>query len=1167
MSIATLPDSRRSSCVRNLLYLLIFALWLTPLAFAQTPSTGAVMGVALDQSGAVLPGVSVRLERADGTSALSMETDQNGQFWFLLVAPGSYSLSATKSAFRTLEIPRVAVPVTETLRLELRLELAIHSEEMQVLSNPKMIDIDNTALGRIINENAVQHLPLMTRNFTQITTLSPGIIAGVSNAGELGVGGTGLSQIGKSNDGIYSHGSRSYDNNWQIDGISVSDVIGAGAISGGIPIPNPDALQEFKVQTGLYDAAFGRGAGANVSVVTKRGADDFHGALFEFLRNKVLNANDFFLNRTGQPRAELNQHQFGFVLGGPIRKDKLLFFASYQGTRQKNGLAAGQSRISCTATIIEPALTNDRSPAALGKLFAGKAGALGGTAVAADGSNINPVALQLLNYKLPNGSFLIPTPQTIDANKPFASQGFSALSEPCHFEEDQILLNLDWQISKKNSLSSRFFFANDDQRITFPGGALNPVGNVQGFDSPGHSEFVVYSLNHRYQGSASWLSETNIGFVRSVTRSGAQAPFKWSDVGVSAGEMNNNNELPSLSILGSVSMASVLPRIYGQDSIVLSNATSFLRRRHTFKFGGSLTRFTSDENFQGTGAYVQFLSWPDFLLGLDASGNGTGTFSNVFASSDIYGLLERRLNAWEGSAFAQDGYRVTTTFTISLGLRYERIGHFGDSLGRNSSFDISRADQHPTLGGSLDGYIVGSNYPGTLPSGVVRADNAFANYGDGQNAFAPRLGFAWQPIPSSTRFAVKGGYGVYYSRPTGQVGILGVLAAPFSETRISTGTSNAAANFQFPFARPFPQPSTFPAFLPYSPATNIAITALSPNFRPAMVQQFSLSTQYELYEGWLLDIGYVGSRGTHLQRYRSLNQAISASPEDPINGVTTNTLANVSQRVPIPGVRPDSLREMESEGNSWYNGLEASLTKRLAHGVQFLASYTFSKTLDTDGADVNSTSANNALTLGDQNDPAQRWGRASFDRTHRFVLSATAALPTPSGRFPRALLGGWSLAAIATIQSGTALTIAETNSTNVFGISEDRAQLSGTCSPNQLVNGGSIETKVNAYFNRPCFTTAPIIGADGIGTGFGNSGTGIVDGPGQANLDLALLKTLRLNWPRENSHVELRGEFFNAFNHPQFANPDTNFSSPTFGVISSTSVNARVGQLAVKIAF
>src|SRR5262249_12027843 len=211
------------------------------------------------------------------------------------------------------------------------------------------------------------------------------------------------------------------------------------------------------------------------------------------------------------------------------------------------------------------------------------------------------------------------------------------------------------------------------------------------------------------------------------------------------------------------------------------------------------------------------------------------------------------------------------------------------------------------------------------------------------------------------------------------------------------------------------------------------IYSISPDFRPAMIQQYSLNVQAEPHGGWLLEIGYVGTRGTHLVRQRSFNQALSASMSRPIRGVTANTVSNMPLRVPILGVPPDSLVEMESEGTSWYNGLEISLAKRLSHDLQFLASYTFSKTLDSDGADINSTSSGNALTLGDQNSPRQRWGRASFDRTHRFVFSSTWSIPSPPRGVSRVFLGGWSLAAIATIQSGGALTISETNSRNVFG--------------------------------------------------------------------------------------------------------------------------------------
>ncbi len=912
---------------------------------------------------------------------------------------------------------------------------------------------------------------------------------------------------------------------------------------------------------------FGRAAGSNASVITKTGTNQYHGAIFEFLRNDVLNANDFFLNRTRQSRPALKENQFGFALGGPIKKDKVLFFGAYQGTRQVNGTAAGQSRIACTASLNEPPLTDDRSPAALGKLFGGLKGALGGIAIRADGSNINPVALALLNFKLPDGSLLIPTPQTVDPSKPLASSGFSAFSEPCTFNEDQGSANVDYVASQKNRLGVRFFVADTEQLVTFPGGALNPLGNTHGFNSPGHSAFIVFSLAHTYVFSKALLNEARIGFVRTRTQSKAETPFNWSDVGVTESDMNGNNGLPSLSIVGSVSMTSVLPRTYTQNSFVFNDVFSFLSGANAMKFGGSVTRLEDNLDFAGFGSFVQFLSWPDFLLGLDGATNGTKAFSNVSESADAFGLLNREFRVWEGSGFVQDDYRIRQSLNLNLGVRYERLGQFGDKLGRNSSFDVNKANANPPPSGSLDGYIVPSNFPGALPTGVTRANNTFGNYGEGQNTIAPRIGFAWQILPTTNRLVLRGGYGMYYSRATGQASTESVLAAPFALTRISTGLANAPATFEAPFAQPFPTSASFPLFVPYSSSTKAAVNALAPNFRPALVQQFSLNAQVELRRDWLLEVGYVGTRGTHLQRFRSLNQALDASPENPVNGIRSNTLANIGLRVPVPGIRPDALQEIESEGSSWYNGLEISLAKRLSHGLQFLASYTFSKTLDTDGSDINSTSSGNALTLGDQNSPSQRWGRASFDRPHRFVLSTTWALPNPPRGALRAVLGEWSVAAIATIQSGTALTIAATNSANVFGISQDRAQLSGACSISHLVKPGAVESKLNGYFNASCFTSAPVIGADGIGTGFGNSATGIVQGPGEANLDLSFQKTVVLNWLVEKSSLQFRAEFYNALNHPQFANPDTNFTSPTFGVISSTSVNARVGQLALKYAF
>jgi hypothetical protein len=1149
------------------LRVLAISLGLAGHTFSQTASTGALTGVTLDPSGAALAGVVIHLANQETSETNSATSDQEGRFAFPLLPPGNYNLEASKTDFQVLRHINLRVFVTETLRLELHLQLTTVLGSVHVSSETTMVQSDNSALGRVANETAVSGLPLVTRNFAQLASLSPGVITGVYNAGGLGLGGTALSQIASSNDGIFVHGARSYDNNFQLDGISVNDVQGSAAGSGGIPIPSPDSIQEFKVQTGLYDAAYGRYGGSNISLITKTGSNAFHGTIFEFLRNEVLNANDFFLNRADQPRPVLKQNQFGFAFGGPIKKEKLLFFSSYQGTRQINAVAAGQSRTACAASLTGPPLTSDRTAAALGKMFGGRSGAQGGVTINPDGSNINAVALALLNLKLSDGTFLIPTPQTVDPSKELVEQqGFSVLTEPCDFNENQLSTNADYMARQNSKIAVRFFLANDDQNVTFPGNGLNAAGNIPGFPSPGESRFRVFSLAHTYTLSSAWLNEARIGYVRTRASTEARVPFSWSDIGVAEGEMSRNNDLSSLNILGSVSIASGFPRTITQNSFVFTDGLSFVRGSHAVRLGGSLTRLQDNVDLVGLGSFVQFLSWPDFLLGLSAEGNGTSV-SNVFASFDDFGLSTREYRAWEGTAFAQDDWRISNSLTLNIGVRYERLGQFGDRLGRNASFDVGRADPNPPPDGSVAGYIVASNFPGVTPPGVVRANNTFGNNGAGQNTIAPRIGFAWQVLPRTSRLVLRAGYGAHYSRPTGQAFYQNVFGAPFSVFRINAGTANANATLQAPFAQPFPTPDFFPSFPAYSPTTTTTIYSTAPGFRPAIIQQYSSNIQAEIHQGWLLEVGYVGTRGTHLVRQRSLNQALSASANNPIRGVTENTVANIPLRVPILGVPPDSLVVMESEGSSWYNGLEVSLTKRLSHGLQFLASYTFSKTLDTDGTSINQTSSGNALTLGDQNSPRQRWGRVSFDRTHRFVFSTTWTLPSPPRGVPRAALGDWSLAAIATIQSGSALTIAETNSTNVFGISEDRAQLSGTCSKSQLVKGGSVESRLSGYFNASCFTTPPIIGADGIGTAFGNSGTGIINGPGQANLDLAFSKAIVLNWPLENSGLQFRAEFYNALNHPQFSNPDSTFKSPTFGFITSTAVNPRVGQLALRFDF
>jgi Carboxypeptidase regulatory-like domain len=1128
---------------------------------AQSASTGALAGSVSDSSGAVVAGADVTAVNEASGETKTAGTQESGRFTIPLLPPGTYRVEVKKSGFKVSEKSGIQINVAETTRLDIEMIVGELTQNVTVEAAATMAQTDSSTLGRVVDEQAMEGLPLVTRNYTQIIGLSPGVEAPVNNATDLGRGGGGISPT-QTTSGLFVHGARSYDNNFQMDGISVNDNESTGGSSGGVPIPNSDTIEEFKVQTGLYDASFGHNAGANVDVITKGGGNQFHGSLFEFFRNEHLNANNFFFNATGQPRPILRQNQFGYTLGGPIVKDKLLFFSSYQGTRQLNG-ASTSVNTTCAASVFLPPLTDDRSAAALGALFAGQAGAQGGTAVAADGSNISGPALALLQFKLPNGQFLIPTPQVIDSSQPFASQGFSTFSQPCKFSEDQFMINADYLQSSRSKISARFFFANSNEGISFPVSTFVGPGNVPGFPDNIKGDFRVFSIAHTYTISSQLLNEARFGFNRILSSLIPTSPFKFSDIGVSEGAQND--PLPSIDVLGSVSMNSGSVLQFAQNTFSFQDSVSWVHGRNSMRFGGGFARLQNNLTHVLVGGTLEFLSFPDFLLGQSAAENGSG-FGNVFASLDGFGEFDRAYRAWEGNAYYQDDIKVTRRLTINAGLRYERLGLYNDIGGRNSAFDPALADPNPPAGGTIQGYVVASNFTGTVPAGVTRAGNPYAVKGNGQNTWGPRLGFAWQILPESTRFVLRGGYGTYYSRPTGEAFVQNVFGAPYSVTRINVGSTNNDATFATPFAPPV---TTFPSFPAYSPTSAITAFGDGQEFRPGIIQQFTLNLQTSLGRDFLLEVGYVGTRGTHLLHQFSADQALSASVADPIRGITDNRVDNIAEREPIPGFAPDSLVLVESAGYSYYNGLDASLTKRFSHGLQFLASYTFSRTIDTDGAATNTTAAGNAITIGNQNDPRERRGPPDYSRPQRLTVSYVYDLPTPktkSGILGH-VLSGWETAGVLTLQAGQYMTILDANVNNVFGISEDRASIVPGCSAGQLGTHGSVNSKLNNYFNASCFMTPAVIGADGVGTGFGDAGVGIVRGPDQRNFDLAIIKKTAVGWPVETANFEFRAEMFNAFNTPQFSNPDNNFSSPTFGQISSTSVNSRIIQLALKFNF
>jgi Carboxypeptidase regulatory-like domain/TonB dependent receptor/TonB-dependent Receptor Plug Domain len=1163
--------------LRRILSLVYLLSSLPLLATAQTAGTGALTGIVTDNAGAVIQDARVTVVNEATGETRTVASRQNGSYMVPLLPPGSYRVEFSRNGFKTAVKPGLEINVTETARFDIGLELGEVQEQITVTSEAQLLQTESSSLGRVTDRALVSSLPLVTRNYTQIVTLSPGVASSVTNAAELGRGNGGLSQ-----GNFRAYGASGADNNFQMNGVQINDLQASGGFTGGVAIPNPDAIQEFKVQTGLYDATYGRNAGANVNVVTRSGGNEFHGTLFEFFRNDALNANQFFRNRAGQERGVLRQNQFGFTLGGPVKRDKLPFFISYQGMRQINGVGD-----SGTSNIFSPPFTDDRSRAALGRMFGGQTGA-GVVQVAPDGSNISPQALALLNLKLPNGQFAIPTPQTVDPSQLFSRQGFSAFSVPATFDEDQFIVNLDYLHTARSKFAGRFFLANSNQVLSLPvgqftaGAAAAPT--APGFPLLSDNRLRNISLAHTYTFSPKLLNQAEFGFHRIASPTIQQEVFKWSDVGVRAS--GAANDFPAVAVAGSMALGGNGQGLdLVQNHFTLQDSVTYVQGRHTLRAGGGITRSQVDlSNFHFLGGLL-FLSWPDFLLGLPAGpvesgGNGTTdrtAVSHVFLSLDIPGMLDRAWRLTDGNAYLQDDIKLTQSFTLNLGVRYERLVNLGDILGRNSGFDIALANPNPPAAGTIEGYVVSQNLPGTVPAGVKQLDNTYGIRGEHQNNVGPRIGLAWR-LPG--RMVLRGGYGIYYTRATGQPFIQLAAAPPFGQLRQPAGGPNAAASF----ANPFGPDLTFPQFPAYSPATQTTISFIDQGYRPPVTQQFSFNIQTELGRDFLLEVGYVGTRGTHHIQNRSLNQALLASPASPIRGETTNTRANIGRRVPILGFAAPGLNDIDSSASSWYHGMDVSLTRRMSRGLQFLAAYTFSHAYSTTGR---STGAGGVSGIfGNQNDPRANYGRSDFNREHRLVVSYLYQFPSPRrfNAFFDTLLGGWQVAGVTTIQSGAPLSLTGTNTNNVFGITNDRVQLAPGCTHGDLPTSGSVNSKLGNYFNNSCILRGapsansppgtlgpaiwPVIGDDGVATAFGNSGVGIVSGPDQRNFDIVLTKRTSLNKLREGANLEFRTEFFNAFNTTQFGNPGTSVTVPsTFGVISSTAVNPRIMQFALKLNF
>ena len=1135
----------------------ILALAMTAIVSAQTATTGQIAGTVTDPSGAVISGATLKLDSQTGIHRESA-TGESGSFVLSLLPPGHYSLQVAAPGFQSGTAKDIEVKITESVTVNVPLQIGNTGDVVNVSAESSLVQTTSPVLGRIVDERTLSELPLATRNYTQILGLSPGASTYLPDN----------TSVGRNSQNISVNGARVTANNFIVNGIDANSMGTNSAPSLGIPAP--ESLQEFKVQTSLYDATYGRSGGGNIQAITKSGSNSFHGGLYEFFRNEKLNANNPFLKAAGVARPELKRNVYGGMLGGPIKKDKIFFFGSYQGTKERN--AASPINSLSSNVLIAPGLTDDRSEQTLLRVFK-PASATGVVA-----TSINPTALGLLNFRLPSGQYLIPTPQ---------SNGRYSGATPSTYEENQFNANIDVRFSDRNTLTGKLFSFNAPQTLVLPS-FLGGGPNIPGFGNFQQNNGRLVSLTHTYTFSPNIVNELRAGYNFLRVDAFPQEPLKDSDIGI---KRVNAGTFPGLPLIrvnaaggGFVTGTSATIDVKAvSPSTTLADTISIVHGKHTFRTGGEF-RYNENNyvlNFFTRGQ-IDFLTFNDFLQG--------NTFVSVFGS----GVGNRSLRAVDYNFFGQDDWKVTPHLTLNFGLRYELDLPPYDTRGRISTFDPGLYQPRPLavggvpVGPPIGGYVQAGNVIQQYEqAGVPKVDKRVVKSIDANN-FAPRFGFAYAP-GLGDKLVLRGGYGIYYSRTSFQYVTLNVIAPP---------TYVFGARVGAPVADPFfaaPPSSAFPTLVP---GVALSGTLFDRNLRTPYIQQFNLNVQYALKPDLLMEVGYVGSRGVNLFRQVAINQARLVSAARPVTNdvtgavISTNTPANAALRVPYSGVGINNFFQNQSTAQSVYHSLQASLTKRYAHGLQFLASYTWSKSIDNasgqgGGAGVGGVVnpggvGETSSILGNQLNNLANRGASDFDRRHRFVLSGLWTLPLPGSRgssgFARYLVKDWQLGTILTAQTGLPIDIVDAGSGSFYGLSGGSAALAR---PN-WATGATVSTATQnvpaGYYFNPASFVRPTIGAgqiipssggaaiaDAVGTDIGNVGRNVLRGPNQANLDFAISKRFPI---RESYSLEFRADAFNLLNQVNLANPLSDFNAgASFGRIISTTNNPRLMQFALKLLF
>ena len=1215
-----------------------------PLALAQSAGSGAITGTVTDPSGASVPNVTVTATSAATNQSRSMTTGSDGVYKFSLLTPGTYTLKFSAANFKTAQVTGVTVAVTETQTIDQVLEVGAVTEKVTVEANVETIQTESSTLGTTVSGNSITALPLANRNYTQIISLSAGTNAGVNNA----------TSMGKGTNDMAVNGSSAGQNNFQMDGVAVNNIANSGTandgtIYTGIPIPSPDAIQEFKVQTSTYDASYGRNPGANVNVVTKSGTNNFHGTAFEYLRNSVLNADDFFYpkHNPGTPAHQvLDQNQFGGVLGGPIKKDKLFFFFSYQGTRGKNGVAPQGKTFGAQLPAIP---VGDRSTPAVQDAIANVlcqpeyqiiipiTGPSAGCDHSGDPTpgpnyqgpaNFSAVGLNILNLKNADGSYYLPSPAENSACAPNGDPAIDFytcnFTVPAIYSENQFVANGDYIINSKHTLEMRYFYTHNPQ--------LDTLGQAGGL-LPGTPENVPWgnqnaALKFRSIVTNNFVNEARISFQRNLASGTQTMPFLngkrilAADIGQTP--LNTGN-MPQVSIIatgGYTMFGTLFPFNGPTNQIQAADQISWSHGKHSIRAGFEYedTRWPLVDRGLELGLGI-FLSLNDMLA--QSPFGGGNEFLCLFCVKGIdteQGITHfYKLPNMNG--FVLDDWKVSPRLTMNIGLRWEFDGQLSDSFGRltqvwtdrmvpyapvPTSFAAALADPS---GVGVQQYVVPSNFAahfGQPPTGVFTANNKHSISGHAPYSnFAPRIGFAWQPL-SGGKLVLRGGFGLFYDR----VGLDLLVHAfeqgypyaatydfgPFTPRWAAASTANPYPAIQLV---PLPSNPTL-GFAPrFSDWTTGESSGLSTPYVPSSIhtpltREYNLNLQYEFAPAWVLELGYVGTSGINLIDYNhNHNQATLATPTNNLSYLCDsetnicNTSGNAAFRVPYLGYATSGLQASDFNGRSNYNSLQATVRHQFSHGLSMQAAYTWSKNLSTVFSS-NAANMNNALDMN------QQYGRVYFDRPQR--LSVNYSYDLPFGKNATGVAGklasGWNVSGVTVVQSGNPLTFIDPGiaglgipgSGSAYGTSSNsiytgvgRAQFCSGMGNGNIKSPGDITANLNSYFSPTAFSTFDckpgiVPYGDATALDFGNSGVGAVLGPGQFNFDMSILKNTKL---MEGLSMQFRADFYNAFNHPQFSPPTGGFgslgfediTSASYGRITNTTVNPRLIQFGVKFIF